>query len=406
MHDGPTRLDLQIMKISIGIMLWNEEGTIGMTIDSIFEQSLFKEYRSGIESIEVVALANGCTDQSIPNATAAFARNLERCGLPYVQARVEALPKGRSPAWNWFVHTRTSPDVDFILFMDADILINNENAMWSMVDGLNKSPYHPVAGAVGIKDIDLQERKSLSQRITSSFTKMEHDARHFYMCGGLYCGRASFFRRIEFPKGFVCGDDGFIASMAITNFFTTDYQFDRILHPVDASFVFEAYGTIPRLFKQHRRRMVGSAVRVMIIDYVRSKQTNGSPDAGTIIRKACQENPSWLEEYCRQRIANSGFGVVPPRAILYRLTQLRRLSLGKKIMRFPLALAGTIWQAAVILSANRSFRSGQYASVWTNMPNTRMKSASVVAETQTFEPLCPIEKNESVPRGGVHQNGK
>lgn len=394
------------MKIAIGIMLWNEEGTIGMTIDSIFNQTLLKEYKSGIESVEVVALANGCTDQSIPNAKDAFARNLEKCDLPYVEARVEELPKGRSPAWNWFVHESTSPDTNYILFMDADIIINNDNAMWSMIDGLEKSPYHPVAGAFGIKDIDLKDRKSLMQRLTSSFTKMEHDARHFYMCGGLYCGRKSFFRQIEFPKGFVCGDDGFIATMAITNFMTTDYQFDRILHPKDATFVFEAYSTLPRLFKQHRRRMVGSAVRTMIIEYVRSKQILGSPDAGSIIRRACEENPSWLEEYCQQQIAKSGFWVVSPRVVLYRLTQLRRLSWSKKLMRFPLALAGMLWHAAVILSANRSFRSGQYANVWTNMPNTSMKSHSVVASTRASEPSVPPADDDSVAKDGVLQNGR
>ncbi|MCX7396091.1 MAG: glycosyltransferase [Planctomycetales bacterium] len=373
------------MKIAIGIMLWNEEQTIGMTIDSIFSQTLLSEIKSNVESVEVVALANGCTDQSIPNARDAFSRNLAKCVLPCVQARVEELPKGRSPAWNWFVHERTSPDTSYILFMDADITINNHNAMWSMIDGLENSEYHPVAGALGIKDIDLQEHKTLLQRTTSSFTKMEQDARHFYLCGGLYCGRASFFRRIEFPKGFVCGDDGFIASMAITNFWTSDYEFDRILHPADATFVFESYSTLPRLFKQHRRRMVGSVVRTMILDYVRSKQSGGVPDAGSIIRNACQENPLWLEEHCRQQIAALGFWVVPPRTIFYRLTQLRRLSLWKKIARFPLAIVGTLWQAAVIVSANRAFHSGQYANVWTSMPNTRMMSPSETALTETNE---------------------
>ncbi len=375
------------MKIAIGIMLWNEEGTIGMTIDSIFEQTLLKDYKSGIESVEIVALANGCTDQSIPNARDAFARNLEKCNLPYVEARVEELPKGRSPAWNWFVHERTSRDITYILFMDADIIINNDNAMWSMIDGLENSPYHPVAGALGIKDIDLRDRKTLLQRLTSSMTKMEHDARHFYMCGGLYCGRGSFFRQMEFPKGFVCGDDGFIATMAITNFMTTDYQFDRILHPVDATFVFEAYSTIPHLFKQHRRRLVGGTVGKFIKDHVQSKQTNRLPDAGTIIRTECQQNPLWLEEYCRLRLAKAGFWVVPPSWVFYGLTQLRRLDWRKKIRRFPLVLVAAMWKLPVALSANRMFRSGRYTSVWTNIPNTRMMSQSEMAAPDSNEQM-------------------
>jgi glycosyltransferase involved in cell wall biosynthesis len=394
------------MKISIGIMLWNEEETIEMTIDSIFEQTLFKEYKSGIECVEVVALANGCTDKSIPRAKDAFVRNLDKCDLPYVEARVEELPKGRSPAWNWFVHERTSSDTTYLIFMDADIIINNDNAMWSMVEGLENSAYHPVAGALGIKDVDLKDRKTILQQLTSAFTRMEHDARHFYMCGGLYCGRVNFFRQIEFPKGFVCGDDGFIATMAITNFMTTNYEFDRILHPKDATFIFEAYNTIPRLFKQHRRRLVGATVGTFIKDYVRSKQTNGQPDAGTIIRTASKQNPLWLEEFCRERITNAGFWVVRPGWIFYGITQLRRLGWWKKIARLPLVLAGMVWKFPVAVSANWLLRSGQYANVWTNMPNTSMKSNSVVVSTRPSEPNGPPVDNDSLAQDGVLQNGR
>ena len=142
--------------------------------------------------------------------------------------------------------------------------------------------------------------------------------------------------------------------------------------------MFEAYSTIPRLFKQHRRRLVGGTVGAFIKDFVRSKQKNDLPDAGTIIRTECRENPFWLEEYCRQRIAKAGFWVVPPSWIFYGMTQLRRLNWWKRIVRLPPVLAAMVWKAMVAVSANRAFRSGGYASVWTNMPNTRMISQSAV----------------------------
>lgn len=362
------------MKISIGIMLWNEEKTIGMTIDSVFQQTLLTEAKLDVESVEVVALANGCTDQSIPRAREAFERNLKACPLPYVTARVEELPKGRSPAWNKFVHTLTPPDTDYIFFMDADIYINHPNALWSMVEGLAGSDYHPVAAALAIKDVDLKERRSLWERLSSVMTAMEHKARLTYLCGGLYCGRASFFRRFEFPNGFVCGDDGFIARLAITNLLTTEFQFDRILHPKDASFVFEAYRTIPRLFRQHRRRQVGLAIWLMILDYVKERQVNGSPDAGTIIRRACAEDPDWLREYALRRIAEKGFWVLPLRDVLLRLSQWKRLSLSSRIVNLPLVLGATLWHAAVLLSANFLLRTNRYQNVWENMQNTSMLS--------------------------------
>jgi glycosyltransferase involved in cell wall biosynthesis len=365
------------MKISIGIMLWNEESTIEMTLDSLFQQSIFRDNSPSIESIEVVVLANGCTDQSIPNAKRGIMKNLESLKNSKVSARVEGLPKGRSPAWNKFVHELTAGDVDYIVFMDADISINNQNAIWSMVDGLARSEYHPVAGALGIKDIDLNSRKTLLQQVASSMTKMEHDARFFYLCGGLYCGKSSFFRRFEFPDGFICGDDAFIANLAITNFMTTDYQFDRILHPADAKFVFEAYSTVSRLFKQNRRRMIGARVRTIIQDFVRANQIDRYPDAGTVIRDACRKDPSWLINLTETTIAESGFWVVPMKTALYRVNQLRHVSWGKKIARVPLAIAGTIWQISIIISANRVFRRREHLGAWTNMQNTRMKTLAI-----------------------------
>jgi len=255
--------------------------------------------------------------------------------------------------------------------MDADIVINNSNSIWSMVDGLENSPYHPLAGALGIKDIELRTQAASWEFMSRAMSRMERDARHYYMCGGLYCGRGSFLRQLEFPRGFVCGDDSYLAYLAITNLLTTSFEFDRILHPDDATFVFEAYSTIPKLFKQHRRRLVGEAVRGMLYDYVRSKQSDGQPDAGKIIRHACKEHPAWLEDEVNQRVA-AGFWVLHPRKILLRFTQLRRLSWFRKLARLPLACFGAVWSAGVILSANRMFRNGKYAGAWTNLQNTRL----------------------------------
>ena len=81
------------MKIAVGIMLWNEDVSIARTIDSLFCQSLLSESKPGVESIEVVVLANGCTDDSVPNARAALDRNLADFSNSGVRARVEELPK-------------------------------------------------------------------------------------------------------------------------------------------------------------------------------------------------------------------------------------------------------------------------------------------------------------------------
>ena len=110
-------------------MLWNEADSISATIDSIFNQTLLTRENKQIDELEVVALANGCTDASIPNAEAA------NCPASYVTTRVIELPKGRQPAWNMFVHEYAAEDTDYIIFMDADIIIIDESAFESMAFG-------------------------------------------------------------------------------------------------------------------------------------------------------------------------------------------------------------------------------------------------------------------------------
>src|SRR6266542_662637 len=111
--------------------------------------------------------------------------------------------------------------------------------------------------------------------------------------------------------------------MEITNLMTSEMQFDRILHPSDASFVFEAYTSIPVLFRQNIRRLVGRAVHEMIYDFIRSQQKDGSPDGGAILRRACEEDPGWLKDLIQKRVREKSW-VVPPQIITLRLNQLRK----------------------------------------------------------------------------------
>lgn len=110
------------------------------------------------------------------------------------------------------------------------------------------------------------------------------------------------FWNMEFPRGFICGDDGFLGYMAITNFLTTDYEWDRIHYPPHPTFVFEAYLSPFRLFRQHRRRLIGAVTRKMIFDVIRSKQINHHPDAGVVLKGLNKENPEWLNEYIASQI--------------------------------------------------------------------------------------------------------
>ncbi len=363
------------MIIALGIMLWNEERSIGMTVDSLFEQTLLTNHDDQIESIHVTVLANGCTDNSVPEAEEAIKRNLKECPLDNIDAQVvELKEKGRSNAWNSFVHELAPEDVSYIFLMDADIIIDNPETCRNMVAGLESHPECYVASSLGIKDIEKHDQHSVMSRLTLKMTQLEHNARLAYLCGGLYVGRADFFRRFLFPKGFVCGDDGFIKTLATTNLMTTEHEFHRVYQTPEATFEFEAYTAISVLFKQHVRRAVGTTVREMINDYVRLERLKTNKDAGEIIISATEADPDWLLKYQEEIIIQRGFWVIPPSKITYRFTQLRGKSLAYRLAKIPLVLLGTVWLTAVILVANRKLKKKDYLGVWLNNPNERMLS--------------------------------
>ena len=60
--------------LSIGIMAWNEESSLGPMLDSLFAQTIFARLAARGERCEVVCLANGCTDRTVDVAGEIFAR--------------------------------------------------------------------------------------------------------------------------------------------------------------------------------------------------------------------------------------------------------------------------------------------------------------------------------------------
>lgn len=359
--------------VAVGMVAWNEEGSIALTIDSVFQQQLFARPPDGVAKVELVILANGCTDRTVERAQAAIDRNLAACGSKRTGARViDIKAPGRANAWNRFVHEWTDRETKYIFFMDADIVITNPRAMLSMVEGLEKEPRKHVATATGTKDNTLKPRMSLWDRMTVGVSNMEKDARLMYVNGQLYCGRSSFFRSFLFPPGFVCGDDSFIATMATTNLLTTGYEWDRICYPEDARYVFEAYTHPLKLFKQHRRRAVGLAVRMMMVDYVKTKQKDGQPNGGEIIRSLTATDSEWLLKYTRERVREAGFWVIPLKTGFHRVDQWKRSKGLAKVKRLPLMVLGTVWAVGVAIAGNLMFRKGTYLGAWQINQNTRM----------------------------------
>lgn len=374
--DGPR--EKSPVRISIGLVAWNEAVSIGLTIESIFSQNLLRRHHEGVERIELAILANGCTDDTIAVADAALRKHLASCRLGYVTATVYDLPGPDRPgAWNEFVHRISSKQSDYIVMMDSDIYFDNPDSLWNLVNGLQEDPSAYASATSAIKDVAQQKRKSLLDRACLVMTDMMRTAAapRPHLTGGCYCGRAAFWRRIELPLG-MKGDDAFLSRMVTTSLLTTTPDYRRICRPPNATFVFEAYDSVWVLFKQHRRRMIGRYIEDLIYKDVGTEVGRSGADAGEILRRRNRESPEWLLELFHRKVSQVELCMIPPMRILLRLQQLTHQPLCRAIARLPVAVLGTAWDLAVAIAATWTMKRQQMAGVWFDTRNKRLLNDS------------------------------
>ena len=96
------------IRCSVGIMAYNEEATIGRTIRAVLDQ-----HCPSVHLVEVIVVASGCTDGTVPTVTAIAQRE------PRVRLCIQEKREGKASAINLFLKQATSP---VVVLMGADVL--------------------------------------------------------------------------------------------------------------------------------------------------------------------------------------------------------------------------------------------------------------------------------------------
>ena len=341
------------MRISIGILAWNEADSIGSTIKSLFSQSLLTHPPDGVEVIQVVCVPNGCTDTTAEAARQAFRDAEAALGVDRVWSEVRELTQaGKSNAWNHYVHEFADPEADYIFLMDADVLFHEPHTLRKLFDALGRSPEIRVAAAKLVKDLTRKPKKSLMDRISLAASRMSH-ATVYGISGGLYCARGAILRRVWLPVGLL-GEDGFVKAMIITNGFTQPDDRSVLIRVDDASLIYEAEKHWADIFRHSRRLAIGSAMNTYLYDYL--WKNAGARGAGELIRENNELDPSWAQKLIYGRVREAGWWVLPKGAATRRLAKLHSTPLRKRIGYLPISLLALPFDLAVALSANACMR--------------------------------------------------
>lgn len=362
------------MKISVGILAYNEANTIAETLRCLSQQSLFTHRPEDLEAIEIVCLPNGCTDGTAGVARRELRAFAARSTGATVNWRVCELGEGsKTNAWNVFVHHQSMADADYLMLLDADVQLPNRDCLLSLVKSLEETPAAHIAAGTPIKDIALGRHKTIFDRLSLAVSSVSSHARSTFVCGMLYCGRTSFLRRIELPRG-MQGEDAFLMTMAVTSLWTEDRDIRRITHPREAKVVFAAYRNLGTICRQRKRRMIARYIESLLYDYFESHRAEG--DAGMILEQRNRANPEWVKEMLACRIERHQPWIIPAKVLTLRFRQLASFGFAARLLRFPVVLLEFPLRVAAYVFANRALRAGNLDDLWKNVRGFTPDSAA------------------------------
>jgi glycosyltransferase involved in cell wall biosynthesis len=362
------------MKISIGILAWNEEVSIRATIHSIFAQSLLRDLGKNGHQVEVICVPNGCSDRTAQAARGAMLAAAEKLSHPEtLRWRVHELEKpGKTNAWNVFVHELVDPKTDVIFLVDADIQIYMPDSFISMLAHLNANPEAFICTDLPVKHIIFKQRYTLLDQISMHTARINQSASG-QLCGQLYCARAAWLRRLWIPEGIIV-EDGFIKKMAVSNFLTEPEDAARRLIVAEtASHVFEAYTRLPDVLATHRRQIAGYIIHRWIWEYLQLHLPD-APDAAALIEQLNQDALGWTRRLIAEKIRKRDYIRIYKILIATRMIRFRGFGASKKAAYIPLLTVQILLDSLQFLAALNMLCRGKLQKVWRD---TRTTNAEV-----------------------------
>jgi glycosyltransferase involved in cell wall biosynthesis len=342
--------------LSIGILAHNEAARISEALTTLFAQDVFEQI-----DVEVIVVANGCTDNTVPIARQCI-RAHQSVWSRRGHARVEEIAvAGKPNAWNEFVHQFSSPSSSVLVLMDADIKLLHVNLISSMFEALRKNPEAVVCVDRPIKDIAGYKKRTFFQRLLLAATP-EIKADHVPLCGQLYCALSSEIRLIKLPFE-ILAEDGFIRALLLTKGFSSPENPRRIILEPNVAHSFKSVGTLTELFR-HEKWLVAASIVNMLLFKRFSAEANASRNAMDLMKYWEAQNPNWIREYVRAQVSERGWRILPRHWWLRRFIRLQNLSPPQKLRRLPVAVLASAADVIIFIGAIRDVHRGNIYRYW------------------------------------------
>ncbi|NEZ54414.1 glycosyltransferase family A protein [Adonisia turfae] len=340
------------LNISIGILAYNEANLINETLQSLSNQSIFKDSELDWD-IEVIVVPNGCTDNTQEVAQTALEKLIlsETIKKQFSWKICELSLAGKARAWNAYVHEFSNSVANYLILMDADIKFIEETALRNLILALETNFDAHISTDKPVKDVLLKSNRNLIEHLSALASGVSGAADdEVWICGQLYCARAPMLRRITIPLG-VEMDDGYLWEMIVTDMLTTSRNFKRVVRAKDASHIFQAYTDLKKLLSHEKWLIISDTVNSFVFDYLKSSNFIGE-ELSLKIQRNNEFNPDWVEDLVQARISSMGRWVIPNWFLYRRFKSLNNHSFFKLIWMFPIAFMAFIMDIYISTLAN------------------------------------------------------
>lgn len=337
--------------VTVAIIARNEEAAIGRTIRSLSEQTLF----DGARRINLVVLANGCTDDTAGCAKAAIDRHLSDKAAETLVVNWEK--GGKSRSWNRLVHELAPADTGVFLFVDADIVLADAAVCRDLLTLLEGDPVAVACSGRPTKSVEVKHRKSLLNRLSLRVSEAGRYDRAIN--GSLYCIETATARQIWLPDE-TPGEDGFLNAMVRTQGFSRPDNPALVAQASRTTHYYDAPGPLGTV-KHERRIIVGTMINIWMFEHFWAL---ASPTPiGPIIRDRNRDDPQWVNAIIEAQLGKRWW-VVRKSLLLSRLPRRGDGSWLAYLAKLPLGVVATLFMLATSWRANRVLRRAGAPAYW------------------------------------------
>lgn len=203
--------------------------------------------------------------------------------------------------------------------------------------------------------IEFKPRKSLRDRISIAAARLTQSA-DAQLCAQLYCIRSRVARNIYLPKDLAACEDGFPKALLRTDSLTHEVWPRRIRVAAAAEHTFEAYTSPVAILRNQKRQVIGQTIVHLLVDqHLNSLPLSERQNLAATLQAREAADPDWLKRLIHQHLGRTRFfWQLYPGLLSYRFKRLRQLTVARRLLCLPAAVAAS---CACLVSSFLGYRS-------------------------------------------------